>query len=524
MSSDVLEQYVERVYGYAVNHTYSREEADELSQEILYTALRELPRLKDAQKFEPWLWGLAGNVTKSYRRFMGKQRAMYSYNTLEGLTYEAEFSEEQEEVYDALRTKIAMLSAMYRDIIVLYYYDDLSVKQISEKLNIPEGTITWRLSEARKKLKKESGTMNESALRPIELEIRISGTGSYNGTTSPFPHVYINDALSQNILYHCYEQPKTVEELAKICGVPAYYVEERLENLLKREAVAETGKGKYRTEFMIYSDKVNEYGEKAGDVFAPVVEDFVSAMRMLADEAEQLGIYTAGKSKEELVYLYGIMAMEHLSKKHNPVERKECPVRYDGGRWSYQAHMVSNQKHPVGGMGREEGAVYELPEACGSVDAYHHIAYHFGDFAYRNLMSSGQMKACEALLAGTEVTDTEAVALAIEEGYIIRKDGKLSVGMPAFTKAQYRAFTELAEQAFETVIDVYAEAVRKYLIGYKKLFPTHLEEEVDRACEFMFPTLCATNLYDMAIEKGLLAPPPTGSVCDVLVQYKEVKR
>ena len=524
MNSDILERYVEKVYGYALHHTYSREEADELSQEILYAAVRELPKLKDENKFEPWFWGLASNVTKSYRRSMGKQRARYSYDTLETLTYEEEFSEGQEEVYAALRGKIAMLSATYRDMIVLYYYDDLSVKQISEKLNIPEGTITWRLSEARKKLKKECGTMNESALRPIELTIRISGAGSYNGTTSPFPHVYISDALSQNILYHCYEQPKTVEELAKICGVPAYYVEERLENLLKREAVSESVKGKYRTEFLIYSDKVNEYGAKAKDVFAPVVENMIEATGRLTAEVGKLGVYTAERSEEELKYLYGILALEHLSKKYNPVEQKGCPVRYDGGRWSYQAHMVSNQKYLVAGMGREEGVIYELPDGVECVDVYHHIAYQFGDFTYRKLMSSCQMKVCEELLAGNEITDTEAAALAIEEGYIIRKDGKRKVGIPVFTKAQYRAFTELAEQAFSAVIDAYAEAVRKYLVGYKKLFPKHLEEEVDRACEYMFLTLCATTLYDMAKERGLLAVPPAGSVCDVLVQHREVKK
>lgn len=290
MKSDSLERYVEKVYGYAMNHTYSREEAEELSQEILYTAVRELPKLKDESKFEPWFWGVAGNVTKSYRRFMGKQRAMYSYDTLEMLTYEEEFSKGQEEAYDALRTKIAVLSAIYRDIIVLYYYDALSVKKISEKLNIPEGTVTWWLSEARKKLKKECDTMRESALRPIELEICISGAGNYNGTTSPFPHVYISDALSQNILYHCYEQIRTVEELANICGIPAYYVKERVDNLIKREAISEPVKGKYRTEFMIYSDKVSEYGEKAGSVFEPMVADMVNAMRTLAGTLRRLAL------------------------------------------------------------------------------------------------------------------------------------------------------------------------------------------------------------------------------------------
>ena len=442
MNSDILEQYVERVYGYAMNHTYSREEADELSQEILYTAVRELPKLKEKQKFEPWLWGVASNVTKSYRRFMGKQRAMY------------------------------------RDIIVLYYYDDLSVKQISEKLNIPEGTIMWRLSEARKKLKKECDTMNESALRPIELTIRISGSGEYNGTTSPFPHAYISDALSQNILYHCYEQPKTVEELAKICGVPAYYVEDRLNNLLKREAVSEPVKGKYRTEFMIYSDKVSEYGEKAGNVFEPVAEGMVKAMKQLAAGVDKLGIHTGGKSKEELIYLYGIMALEHLSKTHNPVEWKEYPVRHDGGRWSYHAHLMSDHNYPVQGLGREH---------CGNRGnggTYSHTSYHFGGFSYREMMWANQVNVCEAILKGAEVSDTEAAALAIEEGYIIRRDGKLTVAVPAFTKEQYEQLIKLAEEAFAPVIDTYTEAVRKYLAGYKKLFPAHLEGKFDGALRY----------------------------------------
>ena len=514
MNSDSLEQYVERVYGYAVNHTYSREEAEELAQEILYTAVRELPKLKDEEKFEPWLWGVAGNVTKSYRRFMGKQRAMYSYDTLQDLTYEEEFSEGQEEVYDALRRKIAMLSAIYRDIIVLYYYDDLSVKQISEHLNIPEGTVTWRLSEARKKLKKECDSMKESALKPVELAIRISGSGEYNGTTSPFPYTYINDALSQNILYYCYEQPKTVEELANICGVPAYYVEDRIDNLLKREAVSEPVKGKYRTAFLIYSDRVREYGEKAVGLFEPVVVGMVDAMRTLADEVDKLGAYTAGKSKEELIYLYGIMALEHLSKTHNPVEWKEHPVRYDGERWSYHAHLMNDHKYPVRSLGREQ---------CGNrgnEGTYSHTSYHFGGFSYREMMRGHQVNVCEAVLNGTEVTDTEAAARAIEEGFLIRRDGNLTVAVPAFTKAQYEQFTKLAEEAFATVIGAYTEAVRKYVSGYKKLFPAHLEDDVDRACNYRFLTSYAVDICDMAKEKGLLRPPAEGSVCDVMVQYK----
>ena len=48
-----IESCIEKVYGYAVKRTYSREEADELAQEILFTAVRELPGLRDESRFEP---------------------------------------------------------------------------------------------------------------------------------------------------------------------------------------------------------------------------------------------------------------------------------------------------------------------------------------------------------------------------------------------------------------------------------------------------------------------------------------
>ena len=94
------------------------------------------------------------------------------------------------------------------------------------------------------------------------MRLDIYGSGDYNGKTIPFPDVYIDDALSQNILYYCYEQAKGIEELAKLCGVPAYYIEERIGNLLKREAVIEVSKGKYQTDFIIWSDKYGIYCEE----------------------------------------------------------------------------------------------------------------------------------------------------------------------------------------------------------------------------------------------------------------------
>ena len=223
MNASVLEKYVDKVYAYAVRRTFTDDEAGDLSQEILLTALKTLPKLHDKEKFEPWFWRIAENVTKSFSRRMGKQRAMFSYDIPDIPDDEPDddFSEE----YGFLREKIAYLSKMYREITVLYYYDGLSTKNIAERLKIPEGTVTWRLSEARRKIKKEFDDMEESALKPGKLRISIVGSGHY-GNEVPFPSTYINDALSQNILLYCYDMPHTIEEIAKHTGVPAYFVED----------------------------------------------------------------------------------------------------------------------------------------------------------------------------------------------------------------------------------------------------------------------------------------------------------
>lgn len=509
-----IEDYIERIYGYAVKHTFNRDEADELSQEICLTALRQFPKLRDAGKFEPWLWALAGNVTKQYQRACGKQRATVSYDSLESLSYqeEEEGESDDQERCAYLREKIAMLSSLYRDIVILYYYDGLSTSQIAQRLNMPEGTVTWRLSQARNKLKKEYENMTETALRPVKLQIRISGSGHYNGTTSPFPYVYISDALSVNLLYYCYEKPKKIDELAKLCGVPAFYVEDSIQNLLKRQAVTEPVKGKYQTNFIIYSNQVDEYRQKARPLFAPVVRPFVESMERLCKDCRGLGHYTAGKDERTLIYLYALLALEHLSKTHNPTPFTPPPVRYDGFRWSYHAHLMRESNAPIRGLGREETA--------GPEGRTRHISYHFGGFSYRAPLLEHEISICERILQERKIEDTEAAAGVIAKGFAEKvENGRLAVLVPAFTQAQKERFNQMAEAAFAPCIHLYTNAVSQYIRGYKRLFPKHLEEDAARACSYMFLTLFAVDLCDIARQEQLL-PPADGGVCDVLIQSK----
>ncbi len=516
MNYDIIEEHIEKVYGYAINHTYSGEEADELSQEILFTAVRELPKLRDKGKFEPWLWGIASNTTKNFRRSLGKQRAMYSYDTLEYLSYEDEYFDDQEEIYDSLRTKIAMLSAIYRDIIVLHYYDGLSTKTISEKLNIPEGTVRWRLTEARRKLKKECTEMKETALRPAKMNLDIYGSGNYNGKTIPFPSEYINDALSQNILHYCYEQPNNVEELAKLCGVPAYYIEERIGNLLKREAITEVSKGKYQTDFIIWSDKYGIYCEEnAEKALLPIMDKLLEALNCIAEEAAKIDFYKAEKSESDLYYLYGAMAFayasEHCCKLPYPVIRE----KYDGFKWCFIGNMETGEHHRV-------GIATQHCANLGSRGGCSHTSYGaISGITFRQMMYDNYINVCEDLLSDGSTEDIDSAANAIKDGYIVKKeDGSLFVTAPFFTKEQKAEFDTIADKYLAHLMPEYSEIVNKFISGYKKLFPKHLNDDADRMCQSMFIGLY-TVIIEYAQRTEAIEMPSPNCHCDVLIQFKK---
>lgn len=509
MDAEHLTAYVERIYGFAVKRTFSRDEADDLTQEILLAALRSLGTLKAEDRFEPWLFALAGNVTRAFRRRRGRERAMCSYDEAAPL---AAAAMEPDELPDRLRRAVAMLSESFRSIVILHYYDGLSVREIAQRLALPEGTVTWRLSAARARIRKECEQMNESALRPVRLEIRINGEGSYRPPLTPFPHEYVSDALSQNILHACYAAPRSVEELAAECGVPAYYVEERLDNLLRREAVSLTPKGRFRTEFLIYTDEVNAYVERTAHLFVPLAEDFAGALRQLAQETLALGVDTAGKPQHELTLLFGMMAVERLSERDNPVPWVDHPVRYDGGRWSYHAHLMTENRYPVRGLGREQSALLD-PSV-----RYAHTAYHFGGFAYRRMMTTEEIAVCAEVMQGSGREERETAASMLAEGFLVRRaDGTPALTTPVFTRAQYAAFRQLAEACMAPVAQRYAEAVAVFARGYRRLFPAHLAEAANRACHYMYLTLYAVQMCDLLRERGLIEAPGQGSCCDVLI-------
>lgn len=304
------------------------------------------------------------------------------------------------------------------------------------------------------------------------------------------------------------------EELAKLCGVPAYYVEERIDNLLKREAIISPVKGKYQTNFIIWTDKHGIYCEEnAETALIPIMDKMMEALRGIAKEAAKIDFYKAEKSEEDLFYLYGAMAFDYARAKFHSKPFPKIKEKADGFCWNYVGSMETGAHRRIG---------FSVLHCGNNGGKYTHTVYaNYGGFARRDMMYDIYIDACEDILRNGEAENQNAAALAIRDGYIVRReDGSLFVTAPAFTKLQKKQFDEIAHKYFAPIIEEYTACVNHFLTGYKKLFPKHLQMDADYMCSHEFIGMYQV-IIAMAQKNGEIPLPTSGSYCDVMVQYRE---
>ena len=130
-------------------------------QETLLSAYKNLSNLQNQEYFGTWITRIL--INKCYDIIKKGQKISYLNDRIE-----ANF--ETDKYYDIYKEESTLemvlnkIDADLKLVTVLYYYDEIPVKEISQILNIPEGTVKSRLSRARDKiyliLKEEEGKDN----------------------------------------------------------------------------------------------------------------------------------------------------------------------------------------------------------------------------------------------------------------------------------------------------------------------------------------------------------------------------
>lgn len=164
--SDILvDRYKKPLYSFCCKLTRNRGEADDLFQDTWVKAIGKIHLCTADKRFINWLFTICLNLYKDrYRKYFRWLKVIKPYRSTEDMETEmvriesknagpdAETLKREQE--KAVRNAIGKLKDTFRIPMILYYYREFSLAEISGILDIPEGTVKSRLSAGRGRLKK----------------------------------------------------------------------------------------------------------------------------------------------------------------------------------------------------------------------------------------------------------------------------------------------------------------------------------------------------------------------------------
>ena len=152
----LVDSYKNMVFSLAFKITKSREEAEEISQDTFIKAFKNLKNFKGDSKFSTWLYRIAYHTSLDAIKKYKKSSSTFEINEI---TFDQ--IQDVETILEGIERKerskimdncLQKLSDEQRSIIWMFYYDELSLKEIMEVTSLSEANLKVKLHRARKKL------------------------------------------------------------------------------------------------------------------------------------------------------------------------------------------------------------------------------------------------------------------------------------------------------------------------------------------------------------------------------------
>lgn len=484
----IANDYMLMILNWAYKKTGHRDKAEDLAQETLlqiFTALQksEAP-IADTERF---IWKIAHNTWCNYVRGNERRKMCISMENLpleDEKDFAADYAENEyrRELTQKMRSRISRLNRLQREIIIAFYLESLSIREIALKYGLTEAAVKWHLFSTRKKLKKEITLMenNNYVYRPRTLHMALSG----QITSVKLSDILMieNSLTKQNICLACYHSPRTKDTLAELLGIPMAYIEHDLAWLVEREFIEENGSG-YSTSFLI-TDTETEQGEYAVYLKHKKLLSDVIAQELTARQRDirAIGFHGCDRPFDRLLWLLIYQFCLHLDLPCPAVER---PARMDGGRylplgfdrdgqadvektvdtsgWSYNGSMENDDFYWFGMYNFNPSEIEDMMDAC--VPEYENL---------HTLL-------CELIHSDFRIPEYDeakkfTLAQLVQKGFVTVADGLALPNFCVFTDSQYR---QLRENVF-TPIGKKLEAEMQSLTDdlkayYKRKLPAQLK-------------------------------------------------
>lgn len=447
-NNDRIADMSRTVYAWCAARTATPTDAEDLSQEVLLAMLRAAPNLRDEQAFYGFMWGVAGNVYRSWLR----KRRMHPA-ALEDAESSADSREffaavEAEEDIRLLRRELTLLTRQCRTAAVLYYIRGMKVAQVAQTLDVSVSMAKYLLFKARNTIREGmemERNYGEQSYQPRRLDLRYWGQG---------PNHYYGMAgtlLRQNILFACYHDALTAEQIALAVGVGLPYMEDDLAQLADVNLLQKDG-GRYRTNIVIFTE---DFAREAMTLIAPQTRAIAEAVKRCIGEQEEairaLGFTGCGMSQAafrwQMAALLLHAAVIGLAGERSAPELPKDKWGVPCVCWGVEQPAEARQDPFVFGaseMRDNRGGFIQCMDFPVNGPMVHHALYQQAPSNVFLAIARGEA-------AALSENDEAIAAELVRKGYVLRTEDGLRVNCPVFTRAQYDALRTLIEPAAQEI-------------------------------------------------------------------------
>ena len=146
---EYITQNLEHAYRFAFSYVRNHQDAEDIVSQSVMKALLNVHKLKDGSYMKTWFFRIIINTANTYL----KKKKRFVFMEYQDISAEQVQSGDYE--YLDLKEQISHLSSPYREIIILRFFEDFSLKEISETLDENLNTVKTRLYKALRTLKLE---------------------------------------------------------------------------------------------------------------------------------------------------------------------------------------------------------------------------------------------------------------------------------------------------------------------------------------------------------------------------------
>ena len=521
---EYMKNYMEKLYYFCLKKTGNGYEAEDLASDISLNILASLKKGTVPLQFSAWVWSIARNRYYAWAQAKRKRgNLICTDNFADNLLAAQERMDNDvigEEMLSSLRRELAFISSNYRKVLIAFYIDDRSVKDIASSLHLPEGTVKSQLFRSRQQLKEGIGMAREFGEKSYNpADVSFAASGSQPGG---LPWSAVSRKIPKNILLAASNHPLSLEELAVELGVAVPYMEEEAGLLLQATLLKQIG-NQYVTGFFILDKEIQMAMYSAQRENAKERSEWID--RMISDSMpaiKELNLVRNNMSDNDLKWWLVIHAVDFCITELDGYQIEWPEKRENGESWGFigfeKSDLPENCSMGHNGNGTERGMFW---------------AYKIGDYGMWD--RAGEMKYMEVLLLADlirnhrkidSLTDSERNIWQTIEHRFAHIDDNGTI-IPDILVAEEGALGKLyalfrKHPLFDTIMENIQSAFDKTIELLKGAGSEVLYRQLSYAASMQILNIRMMMVHD-EVESGRLLVPPEPQKSTVAM-YMEMKR